>query len=69
MPDASDALTEGQREALENLAAKKAGEAVDWINISDAMALARLGLAERTRQGWTISDEGSAMLKGPLDAA
>jgi hypothetical protein len=66
---ADSELTDGQRDALENLAAKKAGEPVDWINISDAMALARLGLAERTRQGWVISDEGSAMLSGAAPAA
>lgn len=56
----SPALTEGQRLALQNLARKQAGEEVDWINIADARHLTELGLAERSREGWTITAAGRA---------
>jgi hypothetical protein len=60
------ALSAGQFLALSNLARKQAGEDVDWINISDARALTELGLAERNREGWKITDEGAALLaEGP----
>jgi hypothetical protein len=55
-------LTPGQRVALKNLARKKSGEDVDWINISDARALTELGLAERTGGGWVITQAGAAAL-------
>jgi hypothetical protein len=61
-PAAGPTLSEGQLDALDNLAAKKAGEAVAWINIADAMSLARLGLAVRGRQGWVITPAGAAAL-------
>ena len=48
--------------ALKNLARKKAGEAVDWINIADARVLTDLGLAERNGGGWVITTEGVAAL-------
>jgi len=54
-------LTEGQLTALTNLLAKAAGQPVDWINISDARALTDLGLAERTREGWIITEAGKTM--------
>jgi hypothetical protein len=44
--------------ALENLAGKKAGKDVGWINIADARALTDLGLAERSREGWDITAAG-----------
>lgn len=57
--------------ALKNLARKKAGEAVDWINIADARVLTDLGLAERTGGGWVITSDGIAALadrdREPLD--
>jgi hypothetical protein len=53
-------LSEGQRAALDNLARKQAGKAVDWISIADARALTDLGLAERTREGWIITPAGQA---------
>lgn len=56
-------LTDRQRTALANLARKKAGEMVDWINIADARALTDLGLAERSQEGWDITPEGEAALK------
>ena len=56
------ALSDGQFLALSNLARKQAGEDVDWINISDARALTELGLAERNREGWKITEEGAALL-------
>jgi hypothetical protein len=48
--------------ALENLADKKAGKDVGWINISDARALTELGLAERSREGWDITSAGATAL-------
>jgi len=53
-------LPEGQLAALQNLARKQAGEAVDWIGIADARALTELGLAERTGNGWRITSAGAA---------
>ena len=44
--------------ALDNLARKKAGQSVDWINIADARELTDLGLAERSREGWKITAAG-----------
>uniref|UniRef100_B0SY73 Uncharacterized protein n=1 Tax=Caulobacter sp. (strain K31) TaxID=366602 RepID=B0SY73_CAUSK len=55
-------LTPGQFTALSNLQRKKAGEAVDWINISDARALTELGFAERTGGGWVITPAGTTVL-------
>lgn len=55
-------LSAGQLVALKNLARKKAGDAVDWINIADARVLTDLGLAERTGGGWVITKEGVAAL-------
>ena len=57
------ALTENQLKALRNLARKQAGEVVDWINISDARALTDMGLAERGREGWLITDAGKRALE------
>ena len=56
------ALSASQLLALSNLQRKQAGEDVDWINISDARALTELGLAERNREGWKITEEGVALL-------
>jgi hypothetical protein len=55
-------LTEGQLHALRNMARKYAGEAVPFVNISDARRLTELGLAVRGREGWSITPEGSALL-------
>jgi hypothetical protein len=55
-------LSPGQLVALKNLARKKAGEAVDWINIADARGLTDLGLAERNGGGWVITTDGAAAL-------
>ena len=55
-------LSPGQLVALKNLARKKAGEAVDWINIADARVLTDLGLAERNGGGWAITANGVAAL-------
>lgn len=60
-------LTAGQFTALRNLARKKAGEDVDWINISDARALTDQGLAERTGGGWVITPAGTAALTAAGD--
>ena len=48
--------------ALENLADKKAGKDVSWINIADARALTDLGLAQRSREGWDITAAGASAL-------
>ena len=57
-----DSLTDGQLEVLRDLAWKKAGGTVGFVNISDARALTELGLAQRSREGWDITPEGSALL-------
>ena len=57
-----DDLTDAQLNALQNLAWKKAGQAPPFINIGAARALTELGLAERSREGWDITPEGSALL-------
>jgi glutamine cyclotransferase len=64
-----DDLTPSQREALQNLARKKAGDHVGFVNIADARTLTDLGLAQRSREGWDITPEGSALLAGDGDAA
>jgi hypothetical protein len=51
-------LSASLRAALENLHRKKDGQAVDWINIADARELTVLGLAERSHQGWSITEAG-----------
>ena len=55
-------MTDGQIAALRNLAHKQAGQDVGWINIADAGALADMGFAERSRQGWTLTPAGRAAL-------
>jgi hypothetical protein len=62
-------LTPGQFTALKNLRSKKAGQAVDWINISDARALTELGFAERTGGGWVITPAGATALSTREDKA
>jgi hypothetical protein len=67
-----DDLSPGQLEALQNLAHKKAGDSVPFINIADARHLTELGLAERSREGWDITTAGAALLArlsgaGPTD--
>jgi hypothetical protein len=57
MPLPPDQLT-----ALRNLAHKKGGGDVDWINIAAARALTELGLAERDHTGWKITAEGETAL-------
>ena len=57
-----DDLSESQLHALRNLARKRTGETVPFVKIADARALTELGLAERSREGWDITGEGSALL-------
>ncbi len=57
-----DDLPADQLEALRDLARKKAGEAVPFVNIAVARALTDLGLAERSREGWDITAAGQALL-------
>lgn len=59
-----DDLTAAQLEALRNLARKKAGEPVGFVNIAVSRALTELGLAQRSREGWDITPEGLAFLAG-----
>ena len=56
-------LTPGQLAALQNLALKQNGSAVDWINIADARALTELGFAQRSREGWEITPAGLEALR------
>ncbi|RAK59028.1 hypothetical protein DJ021_04020 [Phenylobacterium hankyongense] len=67
-----DDLTPGELEALQNLAHKKAGDPVPFINIADARRLTELGLAQRSHEGWDITPAGAARLarlsgSGPTD--
>lgn len=55
-------LTDRLFDTLKNLARKKAGDEVDWINIADARALTDRGLAQRSREGWDITAAGAAAL-------
>ena len=55
-------LTDRLFAALDNLARKKAGDDVDWINIADARELTDLGFAQRSREGWDITAAGAAAL-------
>lgn len=57
-----DRLTNAQLSALQNLARKRDGASVPFVNISDARVLTELGYAERTREGWQITAEGDALL-------
>ena len=57
-----DDLTDGQRNALHELALKKSGGEVGFINIADARTLTDLGLARRAHSGWEITPEGSALI-------
>jgi len=57
-----DDLTGGQLDALRDLARKKTGAEVPFVNISAARALTELGLAERSQEGWDITPAGSALL-------
>jgi hypothetical protein len=65
-------LTSAELHALKNLALKQGGDSVPFINIADARRLTELGLAARSREGWSITAEGSAWLahasEGPRDA-
>ncbi|WGM37380.1 hypothetical protein [Caulobacter sp. NIBR1757] len=63
------ALSETQLTALRNLAAKKAGRPVDFINIADARALTEFGLAARSREGWEITAAGQAALAALPDGS
>lgn len=60
-------LTEGQRAALNNLAAKHSGKEVGWISIADARSLTDLGFAERVGSGWQITASGLAFFKAEPD--
>ncbi len=62
-------LSPGQMAALRNLARKKAGDAVVWINIADARVLTDLGLAERNGGGWVITNAGDSVLASQDDGA
>lgn len=57
-----DPLSDGQLHALHNLARKRGGDEVPFINIADARALTELGYATRSQEGWDITPEGAAHL-------
>ena len=54
-------LTFDQIGALQHLSARQQGRD-RFVAITPAQALTGLGLAERTRQGWSITGEGKAWL-------
>lgn len=56
-------LSPSQLVALRNLARKRAGKQVDWIRISEAIALTDMGLATRGREGWNITPAGLEALE------
>jgi len=56
-------LSPSQLLALRNLARKRAGKPVDWIRISEAIALTDMGLATRGREGWNITPAGIEALE------
>ena len=56
-------ISDAQLAALHNLADKKSGQTVPWINIADAQALTAMGLAQRTRSGWEITLDGACLLQ------
>lgn len=59
-----DDLTDGQRNALSELARKKSGGEIGFMNIADARSLTDLGLARRAPSGWEITEEGAALIGG-----
>ena len=61
-------LTPGQLSALQNLSRKQRGEEVPWINIADARSLTDLGLAHRSREGWSITPAGVCLLATALSS-
>ena len=62
VPPPGAELSPHHLEALRNLARKRAGFAVGWIAIADAVELTELGFAARDRSGWHITTEGEAAL-------
>ena len=56
-------ITDGELQALRNLAEKQSGRATAFVNIADARQLTNLGLAVRSQQGWEITPAGAAYLK------
>lgn len=56
------ALSDGELVALRSLGEKTSDSAVSFVNIRDARALTEMGLAVRSREGWTITSEGLARL-------
>lgn len=55
-------LSEGEFQALRNLAEKQGGSETAFVNIADARQLTDLGLAIRSQQGWDITAAGAAFL-------
>ena len=60
-------LTDVQLIALRNLARKKDGKDVDYINIAVARGLTDLGLAARGQEGWVITEAGAEALRAAGD--
>lgn len=55
-------LSDGELQALRNLAEKRGGSDTAFVNIADARQLTELGLAIRSRQGWEITEAGVSYL-------
>jgi len=54
----SDTLSDPQMNALHNLSQRQPGQDSNFVNISAAQALTRLGLARRGGGGWEITPQG-----------
>lgn len=61
-------LTDRQWDALGDLARKRDGEAIGFVNIADARSLEELDLAIRSREGWDITAAGLEALRERADA-
>lgn len=55
---ASETLTDSQFNALQSLAERQPGQDSNFVNISAAQDLTRLGLARRGGGGWEITPQG-----------
>jgi hypothetical protein len=55
-------LTNGQLTALRIMVERAQLKDTDFLNIADAQSLTTLGLAQRSRDGWTLTPAGARAL-------
>lgn len=55
-------ISVGELQTLRHLAIRRDGAETPFLNIANAQHLTQLGLAARSRQGWDITNAGSAYL-------